>query len=403
MMQITQNIQIYISKKVRLYPTKAQVEKLKQFCGTNRWAYNHFLKRNKEEYETHRALFLEYHGVEYSKENAKMLGERPFHYSDYDCKKELTILKKLKEYSWLNDMDSHIPAYAMANAKKAFDNFYAGRAKFPKRKLKKDYRDGYQFDSYRFKLYKPREVLIPKIGKMLTQESIVKQTKYINPTVSFDGVNWWLSFGCEQETELPTLTNEVIGIDLGIKELAVCSDGKVYKNINKTKRVKQLKKRYKRQQRNLSRQITKARQAKTKLGKNFEKNKRDLNRTQIKLNNIRNNHLHQVTTEIVKKLPRTIVMEDLNVSGMVKNRHLSKAIAEQSFYKFRQMIEYKAKNRGIQLIFADKFYPSSKICSCCRHKKLKLSLSERTYVCEECGFKIDRDLNAALNLRNLAI
>ena len=177
---------------------------------------------------------------------------------------------------------------------------------------------------------------------------------------------------------------------------------KFYKNINKTKIVKRLKKRFKREQRKFSRKLLKAKEAKRNLYdcKNLDKQKKKVNLIYKKLNNIRQNYLHQVTTEIVKTKPSRVVMENLNVSGMMKNKHLSKAVQEQKWYEFRRMMEYKCDRYGVEIVFVDRFYPSSKTCSCCGHIKHDLKLKDRKYVCSECGLVIDRDLNASINLAN---
>jgi putative transposase len=226
-------------------------------------------------------------------------------------------------------------------------------------------------------------------------EDIPVREKYSNPIISYDGVDWWLSFSYEKEFEQPVLTDATIGIDLGIKETAVCSDGSFYSNINKTDRGRKLLKRHKRQQRRMSRR--------TIGSKNKEKARKDAQKTQIKLNNLRNNHLHQVTTDIAKKLPKTVVMEDLNVSGLMKNKHLARSIAQQGWYKFRRYMTYKCERMGISLVVADRFYSSSKTCSNCGNKNPSLTLNDRVYLCKECGLKMDRDYNASLNLQKLAM
>jgi len=207
----------------------------------------------------------------------------------------------------------------------------------------------------------------------------------------------------KKETPIVKLTDESIGIDVGIKDFAICSNGMIFKNINKTPLVKKLEKRLRRLQRKISRKYELNKEGRKfvktsniiKLEKKLEKQIRLLHR---KLSNIRNNHLHQATTKIVKTKPSRVVMETLNIKGMMKNKHLSKAIAQQGLYEFKRQIQYKCEFYGIKFIEADKWYPSSKTCSECGHVKTKLSLSERTYICEECGAIIDRDFNASINL-----
>lgn len=195
------------------------------------------------------------------------------------------------------------------------------------------------------------------------------------------------------------LTDESMGIDVGVKDLAICSNGMTFKNINKTKRVKKLEMKLRRLQRKVSRkyELNKegSRFAKTSNIIKIEKQIKLLHR---KLANIRSNHSHQATNKIVKIKPSRVVMETLNIKGMMKNKHLSKAIAQQGFYEFKRQLQYKCEFNGIEFVEADKWYPSSKTCSECGHIKSKLSLSERTYICEECGCVIDRDYNASINL-----
>ena len=201
------------------------------------------------------------------------------------------------------------------------------------------------------------------------------------------------------------LTDISLGIDLGLKDLAICSDGKVFKNINKTKKVKKLEKRLKQKQRQISRKYD-MNKIKNEGGercqfiktKNIEKLEETTKLIHRKLRNIRDNYIHQVTTSIVKTKPYRIVIEDLNVSGMMKNKHLSDSVRKQCFNKFRQYITYKAELNGIGLVIADRFYPSSKTCSQCGAIKKDLKLKNRVYRCPHCGAVIDRDYNASLNL-----
>ena len=198
-------------------------------------------------------------------------------------------------------------------------------------------------------------------------------------------------------------TNEVIGIDLGIKTLATCSNGKSYKNINKSSKVKKLEKHLKRKQRQLSRKYEMNKHGKKFIKtKNIIKLEKEIKLLYRKLKNIRNNHIHTMTKEIVEQLPQEIVIEDLKVNNLRKNKHLSKHISKANWYEIRRQLTYKCENRGILLTIADTYYPSSQTCSNCSHrltKQDKLSLSQRTYKCS-CGANIDRDYNASINLKN---
>lgn len=221
----------------------------------------------------------------------------------------------------------------------------------------------------------------------------------MNPRFTYDGLYWYVSVAIEVDENTVFSLNEGIGIDLGIKDLAICSDGNTYKNINKTQKVKKLEKRKRRLQRSISRRYKENKKGvsyyKTS---NVIKREKELLKLIKRLTNIHQNYLHQITSEIVKRKPSFICIEDLNVSGMMKNKHLSKAIQQQGFYEFRRQIEYKSEWNNIPVIIADRFFPSSKLCSCCGHIKKDLNLSDRIYKCE-CGNVIDRDFQASLNLK----
>ena len=228
---------------------------------------------------------------------------------------------------------------------------------------------------------------------------IPTNAKYMNPRISFDGLNWWISVCVEFPDCREILNDDGVGIDLGIKELAVCSDGTKYKNINKSQKIKKSEKQKRRLQRSISRSYEKNKKGESycKTNNVIKKEKLLLKRNH-RLTNIRKNYLNQTISEIINRKPRFICIEDLNVSGMMKNRHLSKAVQEQGFFWFRKQLEYKCSDKGIQLIVADRFYPSSKLCSCCGNIKKDLKLSDRVYRCE-CGNMIDRDFQASINLK----
>lgn len=244
--------------------------------------------------------------------------------------------------------------------------------------------------------------MLEKIGWINIEPNVLPiGEKYTNPGVSFDGKYWYLSVSQEVESPTEGLTDQSLGIDVGVKDLAVCSNGMRFKNINKTDAVKQLEKRLRRLQRRVSRkyEIDKQERRFVKTS-NIIKLERQIRLLHRRLADIRANHLHQATNRIVKTKPSRIVMETLNIKGMMKNKYLSKAIALQGLYEFKRQIQYKCEYHGIEFIEADPWYPSSKICSGCGNKKKRLSLSERTYICEFCGRKIDRDFNASVNLSN---
>ena len=368
-----------LAKKVRLYPTKEQEQKLWQSVGTARFIYNYTLAKQEENY----------------KNGGKFI-------SDGTIRKELTQLKK-SELTWLNEVSNNVAKQAVKDACNAYKKFFKGLARKPKFKSKKKSKPSFYNDPIKLKV-KEKKVLIEKVGWIKTNEQIPRDVKYNNPRITYDNKYWYISVGIEVDKKQEELTDISLGIDLGLKDLAICSDGKVFKNINKTKKVKKLEKRLKQKQRQISRKYEMNKIKKEGGGscqfiktKNIEKLEETTKLIHRKLTNIRNNYLHQVTTSIVKTKPYRIVIEDLNVSGMMKNKHLSDTIRKQGFYEFRRQLEYKCKFRGVKLVVADRFYPSSKSCSQCGKIKKDLKLKDRFYKCS-CGLNIDRDLNASINL-----
>ena len=367
-----------LAKKVRLYPTKEQEQKLWQSVGIARFIYNYTLTKQEENYRN----------------GGKFI-------SDGIIRKELTQLKK-SELIWLNEVSNNVAKQAVKDACNAYKRFFKGLAKKPKFKSKKKSKPSFYNDTSKLKV-KEKKVLIEKVGWIKTNEQIPRDVKYNNPRITYDNKYWYLSVGVEVNKKQEELTDISLGIDLGLKDLAVCSDGKVFKNINKTKEVKKLEKRLKQKQRQISRKyelnkIMKGGSCQFIKTKNIEKLEETTKLIHRKLTNIRNNYLHQVTTSIVKTKPYRIVIEDLNVSGMMKNKHLSDSVRKQCFNKFRQYLTYKTELNGIELVIADRFYSSSKTCSECGYIKKDLKLKDRIYRCPHCGAVIDRDYNASLNL-----
>ena len=364
-----------LGKRVRIFPTKEQEQKLWQSVGTARFIYNWTLARQEENYLN----------------GGKFI-------SDGDLRKQLTQLKK-DELAWLNEVSNNVAKQAVKDACDAYQKFFKGLADKPRFKSRKKSKASFYNDNMKLKV-KESSVLIEKVGWIsIKKNSIPMGCKYANPRISFDGKYWLCSVGIEKAQPTVELTDERIGIDVGIKDLAICSNGMVFKNINKTREVKQIEKRLRRLQRRVS-----CKYLKNKEGSRFVKTSNIVkieNRIRLvhrKLASIRSNHLHQATSMIVKTKPSRVVMETLNIKGMMKNRHLSKAIAKQGLYEFKRQMKYKCAFNGIEFVEADKWYPSSKTCSECGHIKPKLSLSDRTYLCEDCGIVIDRDLNASINL-----
>ena len=329
------------SVKIRLLPNKEQEVLMFKSIGCSRFAYNWALNRCNELYQQ---------GVKYNMSNIR---------------KEFTQLKKRDEFKWLNEVSNTTMVESMRNLDLAFKRFFKTNYDIPK-------------------------------GRNIC--------KFSNPYCSFDGKYWYLSFGFEVEENQTTLNKDLsIGIDLGIKYLAICSNGMLFKNVNKTKKVKKLKKRLKRLQRQVSRKYEANKQGnKFVKTNNIIKLEKQIKLLHRKLSNIRNNHIHQATNKIIKLKPYRVVMEDLNVKGMMKNKHLSKAIQEQGFYEFIRQMKYKCEFNGIQFIQADRYFPSSKMCSCCGKIKHDLKLKDRVYKCD-CGLEIDRDKNASINLSNYGL
>ena len=363
-----------LSKKVRLYPSQLQEQKLWQSVGTARFIYNWTLARQEENY----------------KDGGKFI-------SDGVLRKELTQLKK-SDLSWLNKVSNNVSKQAVKDACNAYKRFFKGLTDKPKFKSRRKSKKSFYNDNYKLKIKEGKLVNIEKVGWIKTNEQLPIGVKYSNPRISYDNKYWYISVGIEQEEIQEELTNVSLGIDLGLKELAICSDGTVYKNINKTNIVRKIEKRLKRLQKQVSRKYEQNKRGKEYVKtKNIIKLEKQIQQVHRRLANIRNNYLHQTTTSIVKTKPYRVVIEDLNVKGMMKNRHLSDAIRKQGFYEFKRQLEYKCKYRGIELIVADRFYPSSKTCSSCGNIKKDLKLSDRVYKCS-CGLNIDRDLNASINL-----
>ena len=366
-----------LAKKVRIYPSKIQEQKLWQSVGTARWAYNFALSMKEKTY----------------KETGKAIPEG-------DIRKLITKMKQTDEFSWLKEVSAQIPKQAVKDLDSSYKSFFVGRSNRPKYKSRKKSRKSFYNDYNKLKVKTDKLVNIEKVGWVKTSEQLPIGVKYSNPRVSYDNKYWYISVGIEIEEELVELTDVSLGIDLGISELAICSDGKRYGNINKTKPVKKLEKKMRRLQRKVSKKYLINKEGVTFVKtSNIIKLEKKIQLLYRRLANIRKNYLQQTTTKIVKTKPFRVVIEDLNIKGMLKNRHLSKAIKDQGFYEFRRILEYKCKLKGIELVIADRFYPSSKTCSKCGNINKNLKLSDRIYKCK-CGLSIDRDLNASINLSN---
>lgn len=386
-----------VAKKIRLKPTPKQEILFWKSAGVARWAYNYFLSENERVYKEY---------LTNGKTGSKSINEGA-------VRKYINNVLKKTTHKWLSEVGSNVMKQAVKDADRAMKEYLQGLREKPHYRSKHKSKISF-YVNYESLSKKNGGFHGEKVGFVRTSEplpNIPKGTKYSNPRITYDNKYWYLSIGYEIPSINTGLTGESKGIDLGIKDLAICSDGKVYKNINKTKRVKKLKKKLKREQRKLSRMIEN--NIDKYIGnhkpifkrlliecKNIQKQKHVIQLLNRTLTNIRDNYLHQTTTEIVKTKPSRIVMETLNVKGIMKNKHLAKAIAEQKFYEFKRQMMYKCQKYGIELVEVPTFYPSSKTCSCCGNIKRDLKLSDRIYRCDKCGLVIDRDFNASINLAN---
>lgn len=374
-------INLIASERVRLYPTPVQEQIFRRYSNTARFVYNACLAEKIRAYQEE--------GISLSK---------------FDLQSYADSLKYNTETSWICEISSGVVRIAAQDVDFAYKMFFKrGNKGFPRFKKKGKCKEsfGLKADKSHCRFIDSTHLKFSRIKEPIRIRPHFVVDSLKNPRVSFDGKYWYFSFSYEISDIEPVESGEIIGVDLGIKHLAVTSDGVVYKNINKSARIKQLEKRKRHLQRQLSRKYE-ANKIGNKLVKtsNIIKLEQEIRLVNRRLKNIRDTYIHQVTYDLVKTKPYAIVLEDLNVSGMLKNKHLSKAIQEQEFYKFRQYLSYKCAGYGSRLIIVDRFYPSSKICSRCGYKRKYLSLSERTFICPECGQVIDRDLNAAINLKN---
>ena len=418
------------SVRIRLLPNNKQKTKLFQFAGASRFAYNWALDKQMNNFGEGRKL-----------------------QSDYDLRKEFTVLRNSGEKPWLLDISNNVTKQAIKDLCIAYKNFFrkqkqAGYVKYSPKKLSHfaridrkptvyDMNGHPKFRSKKngdFRFYQDN-VKIQFTNTHVKLESIAGSKKknrqrlnwirlaekgrlpvgmkYTQPRITFDGENWWLGIGFVVKHKLKPMRGlkfvrkqpkrsytEGVGIDLGIKDLAIISDSTVVKNINKSHTIRKLKKKRRRLQRQVSRkyQMNKKGERYCKTS-NLIKSEKRLLRINHRLKNIRTNHVHQATVAIIEQKPSFICLEDLNVQGMMKNRHLSEKVQEQNLYEFRRQIEYKAHWAKIAVVIADGWYPSSKTCIECGYIKKDLKLSDRTYICPQCGNVIDRDFQAALNLR----
>lgn len=368
---------------LRLYPTKEEERLSWKHIGSCRYIWNYMLDYQQKRYEA---------------------GEK--HLSAFDMMNLLPALKKDKEHEWLKEVSATSLQVVCSDLNEAYQRFFKKTSGFPKFKSRKRSKPSFPVGTQNLWFDNKGFAHIGKIGRVHFKTDfelpIGRGHKFLNPRISFVNDKWLLSFGMECENQAPTLTDKPMGIDLGVKDLAVAEfDGSpiAFHNINKSKRMRQLKQKQKRLQRSISRKYEANRKGNRYVKtKNIERQEAQLRKLHTRITNIRMNYIHQSTHALVSLLPCRVVMEDLNIQGMMKNRHLSKAIQEQCLYEFIRQMKYKCEWNGIEFVQVDRFYPSSKTCSKCGNVKRNLKLSDRMYHCDSCGAVIDRDYNAAINL-----
>lgn len=375
-----------VSYKTEINPTQEQIQNINQTIGTCRYIYNFYLATQKERYE---------HGEKFQ--------------SAMDFSKWLNndYLSQHEEISWIKEVSSKSVKQSIINAYNAYQKFFKKQSKFPKfkKKGKSDVKMYFVKTDAKAIIYCERHrIKIPTLGWVkLKEKGYIPTTKsglvIRSGTVSEKAGRYYVSVLVDvPQKEIEKPTNQGIGIDLGIKDLAICSDKQVFENINKSKEVKRLEKKLKREQKSLSRMYENKKKGES-TQKNIQKQKRKVQRIYHRLNNIRTDYVNKTIVKIVKTKPSYITIEDLNISGMMKNKHLSKAISQQKLYEFRTKLTSKCHQNNIELRIVDRWFPSSKICNCCGNIKKDLKLSDRTYICI-CGYVEDRDYNASLNLRD---
>ncbi len=384
--------------KVEIKPTLEQKMKINQSIGIYRYLYNFYLAKNKELYQQFEDGLLD-------KQHSFMSA------NDFD-KYINNEIKTLEEYQWINKCGSKARKKAICNAELAYKSFFKGESKFPKFKKKNKSDVKLYFPKNNkgdWKVYR-HKIMIPSLKNVRLKEYgyIPINANIKSGTISKSADRYYVSVLVETDIANPNIpTNDGVGIDLGLKEFAVISNGTFKKNINKTVTIKKLEKKLKREQRKLSRKYERLKlrdknKKEEATRQNIQKQIAKVHRLHQRLSNVRTDYINKVISDIVKQNPSFITIEDLNVRGMMKNKHLSKAVAGRKFFEFRTKLTNKCNWMGIELRIVDKFYPSSKLCHECGCIKKDLKLSDRIYKCE-CGYEEDRDLNASFNLRDAKI
>ena len=374
------------SFKTEINPTEEQKVRIHKTIGTCRFIYNFYLAHNKELHKN---------------------GERFMSSSKFRVWLNNEYLPNHPEYSWIKEAYSKAVTQAVNNGQTAFTRFFNHESNFPnfKKKGRSDVKMYFVKNNPKDCCCERHRIKIPSLGWVrIKEKGYIPTTKdgYVIKSghVSIKADRYYVSVLVEiPDDKMVNNSNEGIGIDLGLKDLAIISNGKTYKNINKSAKLKKLEKQLIRGQRSLSRKYENSKKGESTQRANIQKQKIKVQKLYQKIDNIRTDYINKTIAEIVKTKPSFITIEDLNVKGMMKNRHLSKAVASQKFYEFRIKLQAKCNENGIELRVVDRWYPSSKTCHCCKNIKKDLRLSDRIFKCD-CGYIEDRDLNAALNLRD---
>ena len=374
------------SFKTEINPTEEQKVKIRKTIGTCRFIYNFYLAHNKELHET---------------------GKKFMSSSQFRIWLNNEYLPSHPEYSWIKEAYSKSVTQAVNNGQTAFEKFFNHKSAFPKFKKKgrSDVKMYFVRNNPKDCLCERHRIKIPSLGWVrIKEKGYIPTTKdgYVIKSghVSIKAGRYYVSVLIEiPDKRVVSHSSKGIGIDLGLKDFAIVSNGKIYKNINKSAKLKKLEKKLIREQRSLSRKYENIKKGGSTQKRNIQKQRLKIQKLHHRIDNIRTDYINKIIAEIVKTKPSHITIEDLNVSGMMKNRHLSKAVASQKFYEFKTKLQAKCKENGIELRIVDRWFPSSKTCHCCKSIKKDLKLSDRIFRCD-CGYIEDRDFNAALNLRD---
>lgn len=374
------------SFKTEINPTEEQKARIRRTIGTCRYVYNFYLGHNKALHDN---------------------GEKFMTGKDFSLWLNNEYIPDNPDKTWIREVYSKAVKKSIEDGCTAFTRFFKHQSDFPKfkKKGKSDVKMYFVRNNPKDCQCERHRLKIPTLGWVrIKEKGYIPTTKdgYMirSGTVSVKAGRFYVSVLVEiPDVNIDNNSNEGIGIDLGLKDLAIVSNGKTYRNINKSAGLKKLEKQLIREQRSLSRKYESLKKGESTQRANIQKQKLKVQKLHHKMDNIRTDYINKTIAEIVKTKPSYITIEDLNVKGMMKNRCLSKAVASQKFYEFRTRLKAKCDENGIELRVADRFYPSSKTCHHCGSVRKNLKLSDRIYRCE-CGYVADRDLNAALNLKD---